>query len=422
MKTFFITALCVSLQVGSIESYVSQNIQQIPHKDKQRPSQLNSMPPPMPGGGGPDFGAQEPMHDAPQNLPQGVGPLPGAPMVPMGPSGPQAQPQSYSGGMQQQQQQGYGGQGYGGQGYTGGYDDDNWYDSPNDYNSRRSTGWNNQGGAQKWWQSGVSQSNTLQGSSRKTWSSQDPWNQRSSHIHLESERPNSPLDATIDFLQGPGNVARRMKVWSMDGSSRPVRANFANPSGGSRGYSNTIDVKNTGPMEFPLQAGVSQSQQPMMYGGQGMMPPGQPEQPYQMAPGGMSGPMMGGGSPMGMGLDGRMAEMDGTAPMGGVARMGGSMSGMKQMKTIQGGSLKTYSFDPRINYVQVDIETDGMPCYATIEVSQGPGDARQNMEVYSDDGTPWQGIVETPGYGSTILVKNVGPMAYPIKCSCEPIG
>ena len=92
------------------------------------------------------------------------------------------------------------------------------------------------------------------------------------------------------------------------------------------------------------------------------------------------------------------------------------------MKTVQGGSLKTYTFDPQVNYVQIDIETDGMPCYAKVEVSQGPGDARQVFDVYSDDGAPWQGIVETPGYGSTILVKNEGPMEYPIKCSLEPIG
>jgi hypothetical protein len=103
-------------------------------------------------------------------------------------------------------------------------------------------------------------------------------------------------------------------------------------------------------------------------------------------------------------------------------QMGGGMPvGQREMKTVQGGSLKTYSFSPYVNYVQVDIETDGMPCYAKIEVSQGPGDARQTYEVYSDDGTPWQGIVETPGYGCTILIKNKGPMAYPIKASCQPM-
>ena len=305
----------------------------------------------------------------------------------IGSGGPQSRPQPYG--------QSYGGtQGYSSGGYSGG---DNWYDSPHDNWNSGGTGWNNQGGSGKWWQNGVSNSNQLlQGNSRKTWSAQDPWNQRSSHIHLQSERPNAPLDAKIDYLNGPNNVVRQMKVWSMDGYQRPVRANFANPGsyGGSRGSYGTIDVKNTGPMEFPISAGVSQSQAPMGYGGQGLMSevagPGGP----QMGPGGMSGPM----------------------------RMGGEMAGMKQMKTIQGESLKTFSFDPYINYVQIDLETDGMPCYADIEVSQGPGEARQTLQVYSDDGTPWQGVVEVPGYGSTITIKNVGPMAYPIKASCEPIG
>lgn len=379
MNSLFV-ALCVSLHANTVESYVNHNS---PLLSKSRSgsmttSTLQSMP--LPFSEGPGVGVQD-MSGYPEDLPQGVGPLPGQPMVPYGPNGPQSmQPDS---------------RGFGGQqhfdGGRGGYDNDYWYENPADNWNSNTNGWNNQGSSSKWWQSGMHQSNSLQGNSRKTWSSQDPWNQRSSHVHLQSERPYSPLTATVDFLQGPGNTARKMRVYSEDGYARPLRANFANPSGGSRGYSNTIDVKNTGPMEFPMSAGVSQSQQPMMYGGGGLM--------GQMN----DGPMM----------NGPQQQM-----------MGGGMvgTGQKQMKTVQGGSLKTYSFSPYVNYVQVDIETDGMPCYAKIEVSQGPGDARQTYEVYSDDGTPWQGIVETPGYGSTILIKNEGPMAYPIKASCEPMG
>ncbi|CAJ1946334.1 unnamed protein product [Cylindrotheca closterium] len=389
MKAIFLTTFCISLHVGSIESYLPQHQVVSRRSSNSMLKPLNSMPGGMPGGdGGPGF--QEGMNNGPQDFPQGVGPMPGSPMVPMGPGGERSQPygQPY-------------GQSYGGnEGYHGGNggaysNGDNWYDSPG------GTGWNNQNnnGGGQWWQNGGgggggSPYNTLQGNSRKTWSSQDPWNQRSSHIHLQSERPNAPLDAKIDFLHGPGNVARQMKVWSMDGHQRPVRANFANPSGGaSRGNYGTIDVRNTGPMEFPISAGVAQSPETMGYGGQGLMPGGGPQQ--MMAPGGMSGPM----------------------------RMGGDMAaGMKQMKTIQGESLKTFSFNPAVNYVQINLETDGMPCYADIEVSQGPGEARQALQVYSDDGTPWEGIVDIPGYGSTITIKNVGPMAYPIKASCEPIG
>eukprot|EP00526_Cylindrotheca_closterium_P000729 CAMPEP_0113637688 /NCGR_PEP_ID=MMETSP0017_2-20120614/19738_1 /TAXON_ID=2856 /ORGANISM="Cylindrotheca closterium" /LENGTH=378 /DNA_ID=CAMNT_0000548749 /DNA_START=70 /DNA_END=1206 /DNA_ORIENTATION=+ /assembly_acc=CAM_ASM_000147 len=378
MKAVFLTTFCISLHVGSIESYLPQH--QVVSRRNMNLKPLKSMP--MPGGGGPESGGFQDMPNGPQDLPQG-GPMPGAPMVPMGPGGQRSYGQSYGG------NQGYdNGGGYGG-GYSNG---DNWYDSPHsNWNSGGNGMYNQGGGGSNWWQSGVRQSNTLQGNSRKTYSSQDPWNQRTSHVYLQSERPNAPLDAKIDYLHGPGNVARQMKVWSMDGYQRPVRANFANPSGGaSRGNYGTMDVRNTGPMEFPISAGVSQSPQTMGYGGRGLMQG--PEQ-QMMAPGGMSGPM----------------------------RMGG-MAGMKQMQTVQGESLKTFSFDPNVNFVQIDLETDGMPCYADIEVSQGPGEARQTMQVYSDDGTPWEGVVELPGYGSTITIKNVGPMAYPIKASCEPIG
>jgi hypothetical protein len=378
-------------------------------------SSLNSMQ--MPFSEGPGVGFQEDMPGFPEDLPQGVGPLPGSPMVPYGPNGPQPMhPDSRDFGGQQHQDF------YGGR---GGYDNDPWYENPaNNWNSNNN-GWNNQGASSsKWWQSGAHQSNLLQGDSRKTWSSQDPWNQRSSHVHLQSERPYSPMTATVDFLQGPGNTARKMRVYSEDGYARPLRANFANPSGGSRGYSNTIDVKNTGPLEFPMSAGVSQSQQPMMYGGGGgggggFGQMGQMNDGRSM----MNGQQMNDGGPMMNGqqmMDGPM--MNGQQQQQQQQQMGGGMPvGQREMKTVQGGSLKTYSFSPYVNYVQVDIETDGMPCYAKIEVSQGPGDARQTYEVYSDDGTPWQGIVETPGYGCTILIKNKGPMAYPIKASCQPM-
>lgn len=338
---------------------------------------------PMNEGPGVGVGVNDVPPGMPQDLPQGVGPLPGTPMVPYGPNGPQSSSQSYGGG------------------FGNGYDDDRWYENPsNNWNNQN--GWNNQGDSSKWWQNGVRNSdNVLQGNSRKTWSSSEPWNMRSSHVHLQSERPYSPLTATVDYLQGPGNTARKMRVYSEDGYARPLRANFANTQGGSRGYSNTIDVKNNGPMEFPMSAGVTQTPQPMMRnGGEGMMMNG------GAIMGGMMGGMMGAGP-----------DHDWVHGRGGMA--GG---GFKNMKTVQGGSLKTYTFDPQVNYVQIDIETDGMPCYAKVEVSQGPGDARQVFDVYSDDGAPWQGIVETPGYGSTILVKNEGPMEYPIKCSLEPIG
>jgi hypothetical protein len=370
-------SLFISLHLRRIEAYVNYAAT----KSRSISSSLYSAPPgmmPFNDGPGPGVGVRDGPNDMPRDLPQQVGPLPGDPMVAIGPNGPQMQPDSRGS--------------FGGQNQ---FDNDYWYENPSSNWNSNSNGWNNQGSSSsKWWQSGVSNSNNLlQGNTRKTWSSQDPWNQRSSHIHLQSERPYSPLTADIDFLQGPGNTARKMRVYSEDGHARPLRANFANPSGGSRGYSNTIDVKNTGPMEFPLNAGVSQSPNSMGYGGQGLMDGSMmngPQQQQQHYP--------------------------------GMNVMGSMNGGMKQMKTVQGGSLKHYSFDPYVNYVQVDIETDGMPCYAKIEVSQGPGDARQTYEVYSDDGTPWQGIVETPGYGSTILINNEGPLEYPIKASCEPIG
>ena len=335
-------ALTLTLNLSRIDSFYNS-------AKKCRDNALYMMPmPEQPG-----VNVIDAPPNMPQDLPQEVGPLPGEPMIPYGPNGAQApDPRGFGGGNS----------------YGNSYDqDDRWYENPRNNWNNNQNGWNNQGDSSKWWQNGVRNSNNiLQGNSRKTWSSNEPWNQQSSHVHLQSERPYSPMYATVDYLQGPGNTARKMSVYSEDGSARPLRASFANTQGGSRSYSNTIDVKNNGPLEFPMSAGVSQSPQPMMRNGGAMMDGGA-----------MMGGMMNGGAVMG-GMWGSAPDRDWVhGPAGGMA--GG---GYKNMKTVQGGSLKTYSFSPHVNYVQVDIETDGMPCYAKIEVSQGPGDSKQVVDVY----------------------------------------
>mmetsp|Transcript_30084 Transcript_30084/g.36741 ORF Transcript_30084/g.36741 Transcript_30084/m.36741 type:complete len:419 (+) Transcript_30084:39-1295(+) len=207
----------------------------------------------------------------------------------------------------------------------------------------------------------------LQGGAQRTWTPNDVYSQRSSQVHIGSAHPYSPMEAIVDYWSAPNYASRKMRVFSEDGYIRPMSVNFSNPSGGSRGYYGSVQVRNGGPMTFPMDAGMTTSPDPVQ------------STSYQ----GSAGPV--------------------------------------QTQTVQGGSLQTFSFSSRTQAVQVDLETDGLPLMAKVEVWQGPGDARLVADCYSDDGSPWQNIVEIPGYGSTICIKNVGPIEFPIKCSCQPL-
>lgn len=202
----------------------------------------------------------------------------------------------------------------------------------------------------------------LQGNSRRTWHSNDPHAQ-TSEVWLQSERPRAPLYANVSFRNGPGNTPRKMRVYSEDGFLRPVKAYFTNPKGGSRAYSNMVDIMNTASMEFPISATVSHSRD---FGSQGR-----------------------------------------------------SFQGEMDWKSVQGESIRTYAIEANTRSVKVNLESDGMPLMANIEVLEGPGDVRQLIEVQSDDGSPWEGVVAIPGYGASIIVRNVGPMAFPIRSSVE---
>jgi hypothetical protein len=163
--------------------------------------------------------------------------------------------------------------------------------------------------------------------------------------------------------EGPGNTASRVKVWSEDGRARPFSAVVQTPR------SNTVDIRNTGPMEFPINAGV-----------------------------------------------GSMGQQEVTAiQLQDVAFSSPSI-------TVQGGSLKTVTLDPLVGSVVVSIRSEGMPIMATVEVWQGPGTVKQVAEVYADDGRrrPFCAVVETPGYGSTICVRNSGPVEFPVEINVEP--
>ena len=72
--------------------------------------------------------------------------------------------------------------------------------------------------------------------------------------------------------------------------------------------------------------------------------------------------------------------------------------------------------------VKIILHTDGRPLIARVELSKGPNNARQIMEIYSEDGNerPLNVIIETPGVGNAIRILNIAGDEFPLTAYVEP--
>jgi hypothetical protein len=242
-------------------------------------------------------------------------------------------------------------------------------------------------------------SRDIQGGSRGTWSSDGSSNHDQVQVTVTSD--GRPISCDVECYQGPDNTPQRMRIFSEDGRRRPFTTTIQTPQGAAKtsslfynpynlrdssssmaatsmatGGSHSISIINRGPMEFPIAAGV-----------QGKGTVSQEERAASMAD-----------------YSGRSMQ-----------------SWMGRNQEIHGGVLKTYPFDPSVASVNVKVLSQGLPIMCVVELWQGPGDVKTVAQIYCDDGRakPFEAIIETPGTGNTIAIRNVGPTAYPIEAILE---
>jgi hypothetical protein len=210
--------------------------------------------------------------------------------------------------------------------------------------------------AQRIWERGTPV--TVQGGSLKTWSFTAP---RLERVQVVMKTEGRPLDADVELWQGPDNTPTKMRVYVEDGSLRPFSCVIETPRQGP----NTIAIRNTANLEFPLAAVV--------------------------------------------------AAQDAGYPSAATTEMSSSM-------IIQGGALRTYPFEPLVDSVQVMLRTDGRPLNARLELLQGPNNNKQVIELYTEDGMdrPFFAILETPGSGNVVRVVNTATVEFPLTAWVEP--
>lgn len=215
------------------------------------------------------------------------------------------------------------------------------------------------------------QERLLDGYSLNTYKPLDPYEYREDK-HVTMQTDGRPMEAEVALWEGPHNAPQVVQHYSMDGRKNRFKGTFTGAG--------TMTVRNTGGEAFPAYANVISSE-----------------------PGSIQA----------------TANTPAKTPSGQTPKN----TAREGAVTVQGGSLKTWSIDEPIDTATIELESNGMPVNALVELWQGPECIQQVAEIYSQDGykRPYSMEVDLMDYerlyfgSTTIAIRNLGPMEFPIK-------
>lgn len=103
--------------------------------------------------------------------------------------------------------------------------------------------------ATEWDLANIGRSVRIEGSSREHWEFPDP-NQEIVQVGIDSN--GRPVESLIELWIGPDWTPMKVKAYTEDGMMRPVQSLI-----GTRNKAAAIDINNTGPGDFPLNAAAA---------------------------------------------------------------------------------------------------------------------------------------------------------------------
>ena len=192
----------------------------------------------------------------------------------------------------------------------------------------------------------------VEGLTRKTWKFNDLSKDR---VQVGVTSEGRPVNADIQLWLGPDWTPFTLKAYSEDGKARPIQTLV-----GTRNKAAMIEVRNVGEYEFPFSAASNYAK-----GAMEVLP--------QEIPAAVPG------------------------------------------ERVDGGALRSFPLDAGTQQLEVVLDTDGKQLNARIELLNGPNNAKQTFEVFTNNGQLNSLCVcfETPDSGNTVRIVNLAAVEFP---------
>ena len=180
-------------------------------------------------------------------------------------------------------------------------------------------------------------------------------------VQLSLKSEGRPVNSNIELWHTPSYIPARFNLYTENGKTMPINAVIETPK-----HPKTIAVFNTGAEVFPFEATVANT---------------------------------------------------------GLGKAVESIPADAESEHVQGGQIKSYTFGAEVNSVGIYLKTVEKNMKAMIEVTQGPNQVKQYIELYSSVGykNPFYAVLQLPGDINTVRVINQNTVEFPFDAYMLPM-